>query len=256
MSKHLNPSPTVVSGFRTWLDQLRSVRGHRPLWPVLLGAALDEEFRRQRESGESYTGEVFIDRDAHPLDDGEREERLVARLYRAALTTNGCVYLNGQPIWLLGFQWPTQGGVREKKRQADLVGITTDGGLVVFEAKRSDGDPPLIAIAEGLDYLACLLRPKNFTKIENGFRAWIRKPGKVIPSGFEKTNPDRTLRPKLVVLAPEAYFLGRQARSIRGCDWPHLAEVGESFMESVQLHFAATDFKSTTLWEPVLPKTK
>jgi hypothetical protein len=256
MKKHHLSDSTVASGFRTWLDQLRSVRGHRPLWPVLLGAALDEEFRRQRKSDETYSGEVFINRDAHPLEEGDREERLVARLYREALTTNGCVYLDGHPIWLLGFQWPTQGGVREKKRQADLVGITTNGSLVVFEAKRSEGDPPLIAIAEGLDYLACLLRPKNFTKIEEGFRAWIGNPGKVVPIGFEKTKPDLNIRPKLVILAPESYYEGRQARSIRGRDWPHLARISKSFMESVELHFAATDFKSTTLWKPAHPNLK
>ena len=135
--------------FRIWLEQLRNVRGHRPLWPVLLGAALDSEFQRQRSIDESYKGDVFKNRDDHRLDEGEKEERLVAQLYRLALADDGCLHLGSQRIWLLGFQWPTQGGVGEMGRRADLVGLTTDGGLVVFEAKRENGDAPIIAIAEG-----------------------------------------------------------------------------------------------------------
>lgn len=239
--------------FRMWLEQLREVRGRRPLWPVLLGAALDSEFQRQRELDECYRGEVFIGRDNHPLADGEREERLVARLYRSALVNDGCLQLGPQRIWMLGFQWPTQGGVREKKRQADLVGMTADGGLILFEAKRADGDPPLIAIAEGLDYLACLLRPRNFEKIQSGFQRWIASRSWPIPDGFAGVVPNASTRPTLIVLAPEAYFTGRQSRSIRGRDWPLLSAVGESFIPSVCVKCAATDFRSTVLWEPPTP---
>jgi hypothetical protein len=223
---------------------------------VLLGQALNQEFLRQRESSDSYSGSVFIDRDQHELGDGEREERLVARLYRAALAADGCVLLNGEPIWLLGFQWPNQGGVAEKKRQADLVGLTVQGGLVVFEAKRSEGDPPLIALCEGLDYLACLLRPGNFAKIESGFQKWRQKPGKVIPEPFRDVKLLSTARPKLVILAPEKYFTDLYSRSIRGRDWPLLAECGLSLIPSIDLHFAATDFKSTSLWEPPRHKVR
>ena len=241
--------------FRIWLEQLRDVRGHRPLWPVLLGAALETEFQRQKACDECYKGNVFIGRDDHPLSDGEREERLVARLYRSALAADGCVQLGTQRVWLLGFQWPTQGGAREKKRQADLVGMTSEGGIVLFEAKRENGDPPLIAIAEGLDYLACLLRPKNFAKIQSGFQKWIesRKNRYSVPAEFEGTVPDNTIRPTLVVLAPEKYFTEKHARSIRSRDWPFLAAVGESIIPSVRLSFAATDFKSRLLSEPPRP---
>ncbi len=238
----------VSLSFRIWLEQLRDVRGARPLWPVLLGAALDAEFQRQRQIDDCYKGEVFKNRDKHLLDDGEREERLVARLYRSALDSDGCVQLKGESIWLLGFQWPTQGSAGEKSRRADLVGITSSGGLVVFEAKRSNGDPPLIAIAEGLDYLSCLMRRQNFNKIVAGFQKWKRTRSFPIPKGFEETVPNSGVRPSLVVLAPEAYFLGRHARGIRGKDWPHLAAVGDSIIPSVRLAFAATDFKSTCLW--------
>ncbi len=239
--------------FRVWLDRLREVRGPRPLWPVLLGTALDAEFQRQRSIDDCYQGEVFIGRDHHPLEDGDREERLVARLYRSALAEDGCVQLGTLRAWLLGFQWPTQGGVREKKRQADLVGMTADGSIVVFEAKRADGEPPLIAIVEGLDYLACLLRPRNFAKIQTGFQKWTVAREWPRPKGFERTVPDSTLRPTLVVLAPDEYFVGRQARSIRGRDWPLLMDAGESMIASVRLMFAAADFRSPQLWEPASP---
>lgn len=239
--------------FRVWLEELRQVRGHRPLWPVLLGAALDAEFQRQRAIDDGYQGDVFVSRDTHFLDDGEREERLVARLYHSALAADGCVSLGEQRIWLLGFQWPTQGGMREKKRQADLVGMTSDGALVVFEAKRENGDPPLIAIAEGLDYLACLMRTKNFAKIKSGFREWASCRSVRPPDGFEEAMPNDSIRPTLIVLAPEAYFVGRQARSIRGRDWPLIAAAGEAMIPSVRLRFAATDFRSTALAEPAIP---
>ena len=233
--------------FRIWLDQLRGVRGHRPLWPVLLGAALDSEFQRQRSITECYKKEVFKNRDDHPLDEGEKEERLVAQLYRSALCSDGCLQLGSQRIWLLGFQWPTQGGVREMGRRADLVGMTSDGGLVLFEAKRTDGEAPLIAIAEGLDYLACLLRTGNIEKIRSGFKKWSTTRRYAIPEGFAGVIPDETIRPILVVLAPEAYFKGRHSRSIRSKDWPLLATVGDSFIPSVRVCFATTDFRSTTL---------
>ena len=255
----MNRSPsaeTSETGFRQWLELLRSVRGHRPLWPVLLGVTLDGEFRRQAGIANGYSGDVFIDRDNHPLGDGDREERQVARLYRAASSVDGCVVFGKERIWLLGYQWPTQGGSSEKGRRADLVGITADGTFVVFEAKVASGNAPLIAIMEGLDYLACLLRPKNFDKILSQFEAWKGKPGKVVPTGFGQTVPRRTQRPILVVLAPEDYFTGRHSRSIRGRDWPFLEAIGDTMMESVCLAFAATDFKSPTLWKPPIPKER
>ncbi|MCX7397428.1 MAG: hypothetical protein NT138_07070 [Planctomycetales bacterium] len=240
--------------FRIWLEQLRNVRGHRPLWPVLLGAALDSEFQRQRSIDEWYKGDVFKNRDDHCLDEGEKEERLVAQLYRLALADDGCLQLGSQRIWLLGFQWPTQGGVREMGRRADLVGMTSDGGIVVFEAKRASGDAPIIAITEGLDYLACLLRNKNFEKILIGFNTWISSRQHPVPDDFSGVVPSTTVRPTLVVLAPEAYYSSRHARSIRGKDWPLLAAVGDSFIPSVCVKFAATDFRTTTLWLPPTPK--
>jgi hypothetical protein len=218
---------------------------------VLLGAALDVEFRRQKECHDGYAGEVFINRDAHPLADGEREERKVAGLYRSAQAADGCVELPQERVWLLGYQWPNQG--RERSRRADLVGMTEGGGIVVFEAKLANGDSPFIAIAEGLDYLSCLLRPANFTKIEAGFKKWQAARTVAKPLGFEHTVPNREIRPTLVILAPDAYFTGRHTRSIRGRDWPFLASIGESMIPSVRLTFASTNFKSLELLSPSVP---
>lgn len=244
-----SPSTSDLSptNFRQWMKLLREVRGSQPLWPRLIGAALDAEFLVQRDIDAGYADKIFINRDNHSLEDGEREERLVGRLYRSARCGDGCISIDGARVWLLGYQWPTQGGYAEKGRRADLIGMSVDGALVVLEAKAANGDAPLIAVLEGLDYLACLLRPRNFWHIETGFHEWRNVPGRVIPVGFEHTSPKRATRPKLIVIAPEAYFTGRHARSIRSRDWPHLAQLGETLIPSVHLSFAATDFKSTVL---------
>jgi hypothetical protein len=131
--------------------------------------------------------------------------------------------------------------------------MTTDGGLVVYEAKRAIGDAPLIALTEGLDYLACLYRTGNFEDIRTGFIQWIATRPYAIPKGFAGVSPDPSVRPTLVILAPETYFTGRHARSIRGRDWPAWAAVGESFIPSVCVRVAATDFRSTDLWIPPVP---
>lgn len=238
------PKSVEPTGFRTWLLELQQVRGNRPLWPVLLGAMLDAEFQRQRELKVGYSGEVFIDRDSHPLEDGEREERQVARLFRAAHAGDGCLTLGSEKIWLLGYQWPTQGGSAEKGRRADLIGITADGGLVVLEAKLASGTAPLTAILEGLDYLACLHRQPNFDKILRGFARWKMKPARKIPAGFEQTLLSRDARPLLVVLAPESYYLGRNARSIRGKEWPFVASIGDALIPSVRVVLGENDFQS------------
>jgi len=254
MSRSSPTNKAVTSGFRDWLHELLEVRGSQPLWPILLGASLDGEFLRQIEIDHGYSSHVFIDRDNHPLEDGEREEKQVARLYRSANANDGYVVLEDERIWLLGYQWPTQGGSAEKSRRADLIGMKTDGSLVVFEAKVATGNAPQIALMEGLDYLACLLRPKNFDNILTGFDAWKKKPDKKIPTGFEQIVPQRSVRPTLVVLAPEAYFTGRHSRSIRSRDWPYLSAVGGTMMKSVRLDFATTDYKSTTFGHPPIPK--
>lgn len=242
---------STTTGFRDSLGILEAVHGkHHPLWPALLGHALNLEFLRQVESDESYSGEVFKDRDHHSLEDGDREERRVANLYRAAHASDGCISLHNERVWLVGYQWPTQGSAAEKSRRADLVGLTEQGGLVVCEAKVAKGTPPLHALCEGLDYLACLLRSGNFTKIEIGFQRWKQKADRKIPMGFELVQPNRLAKPKLIILAPENYYTGKYSTSIKGREWPDLVRAGISMIPSIDLHFATTDFDSTKLGKP------
>lgn len=232
--------------FREWTTQLRSIKGSRPLWPALLGVILDEEFERLANVDETYASEVFKIRDDTTPVKGTTERRMVASLFHHCLRENqGCLTFNSESIWLLGYEWPNQGGDKERGRRADLVGLRSDGSLVVFECKRRDNsDPPLIALIEGLDYLACLMRPQNFKKIEDGFSKWLGKPAKVIPSGFENVRPDRSCRPSLVVMAPEEYFLGRYSRSRRGEGWREIADAGTQCVQKFSLSFAACDFQS------------
>lgn len=233
------------------METLETVQGPRPLWPILLGQTLSAEFIRQMDLDYSYARDVFKDKDTSDIKNGSQEPHQVANLFHLAHQKDGCLLLPRKDrIWLLGFQWPTQGGNAEKRRQADLVGLTQIGGLVVFEAKAANGTAPLHAICEGLDYLACLMRPNNFIKIVEGFKVWKNKPGKRIPEGFEEVAPSREAKPSLIILAPEKYYTGRHARSVRSKDWPILARCGPSFIPAVDFHFVATDYRSTTLWSP------
>jgi len=233
-------------GFRDWTEQLRGVRGDQPLWPWLLGMMLDEEFDRVSRVDESYQEEVFKDRDDFEHQDGTTERRLVASLYHHCLQHNdGCLEVDGEQIWLLGYEWPNQGGNAEAGRRADLVGLRKDGGLVVFECKRDDNaDPPLTAVVEGLDYLACLLRPKNFDKITAGFQEWIAKPTKTIPDGFSGVTPDREARPSIVVLAPKEYFQGLYTRSRRGEGWTDISSIGSEICKRFSIQFVSSEYDS------------
>ena len=232
--------------FRTWTEGLREVRGDQPNWPWLLGMALDDEFRRQRESADGYAKEVFIDRDEHPHQEGATERRMVAQLYHVCSRENqGCLVIGDEPFWLLGYEWPNQGGDAEKGRRADLVGLGRDGGIVVFECKRANNnDPPLTALIEGLDYLSCLLCRSNFEKIIAGFDRWKAKPQKVVPRGFSGTTPREDARASMIVLAPETYFVDLFSRSKRGEGWKDIARVGGEFATSFKVGLAASDFTS------------
>lgn len=234
-------------GFRDLLDVAKSVQGERPLWPSVLGSLLDSEFKSQRAIDAAYKGDIVINRFQYvrPRDVGEVS--LVAMLFESATRERGVVQVEGENVWLLGFQWPTQGGRQEVGRKADLVGITQSGSLVVFEAKATNGEPPLTAVLQGLDYLACFLRPTNFAKIQSGFQLLRSNLPYEIPVEFGATVPSCTERPKLVVLAPEEYYSGLYSRSIRGREWPWLADVGETFIPSVEVLFCHTDFKSLSI---------
>ena len=232
--------------FREWTQVLRDVRGNQPMWPWLLGQSLSDEFQRQMAVDDAYQEEVFKDRDDHEYKEGTSERRQVATLYHRCLTDNaGCLLIGEEPFWLLGYEWPNQGGNAEMGRRADLVCMATDGSLVVFECKRADNsDPPITAVVEGLDYLACLLREENFEKIDDGFTIWSNKPGKECPGGFEGVKPSRDQQPTIVVLAPDVYFSGRYTRSCRGSGWADLSVIGDDVAPGFRIGFAASDFRS------------
>src|SRR5207249_10230376 len=126
------------------------------------------------------------------------------------------------PYWLLGYEWPNQGS--EAGRRADLVGLTPQGGLAVFECKVVNRDTPFTAVLEGLDYLTCLTSEPNFQKIQSSFAEWTRKPGKIVPEGFVDVRPDRTQEHEVIVLAPKEYF-GTYCRTDRGHGWDRCNDV-------------------------------
>ncbi|MBL4885722.1 MAG: hypothetical protein JKY95_14470 [Planctomycetaceae bacterium] len=232
--------------FRNWTGRLRRIQGDQPLWPWLLGMMLDEEFDRLSNVDKSYERDVFKDRDDHENQEGISKLRLVPALYHHCLQHNGgCLEVDGERIWLLGYEWPNQGGRAESGRRADLVGLRKDGSLVVFECKRADNaDPPLTAIVEGLDYLACLLRPGNFEKITSGFQQWIDKQDKIIPEGFEGIKPVREARPSIIVLAPEEYFKDCYSNSHRGDGWTDISIIGSEMCQNFSIQFVSSEYNS------------
>lgn len=234
--------------FRDWTRRLREVRGNQPNWPWLLGFALEDEFRRQCTVETGYSGEVFLDRDEQPYREGDTERRMVGNLYHVCLSENsGCLKTGDEDFWLLGYEWPNQGGDQEKGRRADLVGLTTDGGLVVFECKRHDNDdPPFTALVEGLDYLASLLRGPNFSRIIEGTKQWRNSSEKTIPDSHRKVEPRLEAKAAIIVLAPKEYFAGRYTRSRRGQGWADLAAVSNQVCDSFRIGFAISDFKTPT----------
>jgi hypothetical protein len=234
--------PTKTS-FRIWMDGLRKLTGNHPQWPWLLHSMLLEEYCRQRQFDFNYGGsEVFIDRDEHdPTTAKSPEKRAVRRLFHLCRKqSEGRFTINEKPYWLLGYEWPNQG--RNRGRRADLVGMTMDGGLVVFECKYgTNHDSPFTAILEGLDYLACLTATANFHRIQDGFAQWIKKPGQIVPDGFKRCRPDAAAKPEIILLAPDTYY-DKYDRSQRGHGWREFASVCNSGSDTLLIGFAASDF--------------
>lgn len=234
--------------FRELLKKQTKLQGPHPQWPALIGITFDQVFQNQRSIPEGYQGEVFKDRDNDTPHKRQDEKWLVKTLYLQCLTHHqGLLKLGDEEILLLGWEWPTQGGDAEKKRCADLVGITKEGALVVFECK-DEGNPfpPLTALLEGLDYLACLMRTSNFQKILNGFDKWKDKKDKSdkkLPDNFKDVVPSPDANPMLVVMAPQGYF-DNWDENVRGSGWRNLISNHRKFMSQVRVEFVISDFKT------------
>ena len=240
--------------FRVLMDQLLARTGEVPELPTLLHALLSMTYGQQKELGFEYSGEVFKDRDENdPTKATQPEKPRVRDLYHLCHErTGGCFTVGSSVYWLLGYEWPNQGS--EKMRRADLVGLNTSGGLVVFECKL-DRNPygPFASILEGLDYLTCRTSEANFLKIQTGFSVWRMKNGRAIPPGFENCCPDRSQRHQVVVLAPQAYF-SLYSRTGRGLGWDLFAGLDDAKPSSVSIRFAQSDFDNPIgTWVTTVP---
>jgi len=240
----INLLPAATS-FRTWMNHLISPRGNEPEWPWLLREMMIAEYSRQRALNYSYASEVFKNRDADdPTTATVAEKRKVRDLYHFCLKNHtGCFTISDTRYWLLGYEWPNQG--RDRGRRADLVGLSADGGLVVFECKLMNSYGPFAAALEGLDYLACLTSTPNFEKIRDGFSKWRAIPTRVVPAGFESVQPDPARQHHVVVLTTNDYFKLYSQRSGRGGGWGEFVRLPEARLaDPVTIRFAVTDFNT------------
>ncbi len=227
--------------FRLCHEDLKATVPGNASWDWFVWFAINNAFSLMRDAPGAYKGDVFKDRDELRYPNCTQEEHWVANLFHTAREkTDGVLEINDEPIWLLGFQWPNQ--AEERGRRADLVGITLEGGLVVFEFKLASNlaEPPAMAIPQALDYLSHLCRVDNFSKILNGFQAWRNKPGQIAPEYFKSILPDRDQRPMAVVLAPQQYY----DHHLKNTGWPKYLEMPTHGPErlGVRMKLAVCDF--------------
>jgi hypothetical protein len=246
MSAH-DPNPHDIpdkTSFRRWMELLNSPRGATPEWPLLVREMLHEEFCHQRKFRRCYAGEVFKDKDRDdPTLAKSPEKRKVRDLYHLCLRqTDGCLRIGNTPYWLLGYEWPNQG--HHRMRRADLVGLTAEGGLAVFECKvERNSNGPFAAVLEGLDYLTCLTSEANFEKIRQGFARWRNKARKQVPPGFDAAAPKLACRHEIIVLAPKGYFELYRQRSGRGSGSPDFAKLAAGpATDPLLIRFAETEY--------------
>ncbi len=211
---------SMASKFRHWFeDFLRPLPGRRIEWPQLLRQMFYEEVGRVKHEEGPYQGQnVFIDRGdlawGPYVDrpDQHLEELSAYRVYRQVHEENdGALAVEGDQVWLVTLQVPNQ--ERFRGRRADLVGIRTDGSIVVFECKvgGNRSDSPLVGLFEGLDYLSHLLIDDNFDRFSEGLDEWRAKHGisdvrSLTPDAFHDVAPVQSAKHAVVVLAPQEYY--------------------------------------------------
>jgi len=224
------------------MNQLLQPKGDRPEWPLLLQLVFEEELKRQQDVDRIYAGKrILIPRHDHEYSSATGEKRAVYGLYHRCLETDsGRLTIGQDDYWLLSYEVPNQGD--ERMRRADLVGISESGGLVVFEGKLADNSyPPLSAVLEGLDYLACLTSESNFVKLQEDLRSFP-EPVKKCPEGFDRIEPTRSAEHTVVVLAPQGYY-EKYSRSRRGQGWKDMASAGPG-TASLGIRFATAELES------------
>ena len=258
------------SPFRSWFrDCLKSLPGNTVEWPFLVRQILAEELLRLRTSDQFYAGDIFRNRDervhTHRSRVSEDEEILVYKLYSAVHELHqGILQIGDTKVWLFTLQVPNQGKLHSsqtKGRRADLLGLKEDGSLVLFEVKgpRNRQDSPLYGILEGLDYLGCLLTPRNLTRLNDGLQEWIidqeskeKNSGQfssIIPD-WPKLSIDPQGNHTVIVLAPRSYFdLHHTDSHGRSLDWWCLSDRSTAVVETeprISLEFSIVDFEQGT----------
>jgi hypothetical protein len=246
---------TTDTQFRCWMDMLCTSDADcpdRPEWPVLLRKMLHEELVREQKIDRPYTGKrILIPRLDHPSwRDASGEKRATYGLYHKCVQeSNGLLTIGTDHYWLLSYEVPNQGN--DRYRRADLLGLTKEGGLRVFESKLPEnGTAPLAALLEGLDYLACLTGSQNFETCLRDFDELRAGSTPIpLPDGFDSVRPMQAAQHGVIVLGPGDYFR-KYSRSRRGFGWKDIAEAGRRTSYCVELSFAVSEVDSDGFFSP------
>ena len=217
---------------------------------------LESELEREQQNDRSYTGsKVVIDRTSRAksvFNVKKPENRAMYGLYHRSWDKNGgCLLIDKMPVLLLSYEVPNQG--HHRKRCADLLGLTTNGGLVVFEGKLGENsESPISAILEGLDYLSCLTSEKAFKRLVDEFNEW--KSNRSIPKDFKDVVPNRSVPPMIVVLADAVYF-DFHGRSGRSPGWREMVTHGQK-TKSLSIRFAKAKLDEDEFFSPEISLLK
>ncbi len=267
--------------FRIWMDELNKPSGaeselsrlfQSPTWKKELeeveenteasedsgeGARLqkviDRRLEKERAVDRAYVGEkILISRKDYPYEEAiSQEKRAVRGLYHKCLDeSDGCLTIGNDRYWLLSYEVPCQSD--EKGRRADLLGLSSTGGIVVFEAKLGKNScGPVASFFEGLDYQSCLTCDSNLSRMQEEFPGLKSALGNV-PPGFESVKPDVSKIGEVILFADPVYY-GLYKRSDRGSGWEDLASARQ-VNTSVRLRSAVSDvdldgyFKRDVQW--------
>jgi hypothetical protein len=117
----------------------------------------------------------------------------------------GVINIGNHEILLLSSDCPTF-----DDGAADLVGINSDGGLVVFECKLGPNrQQPLSALLQSIHYMASFIAATNHEKlVEDASRriATFMDKGRNIPKSFRDLSLRNDKKSQAILLAPRAYY--------------------------------------------------